>query len=274
MALEIKLRDVSVNYYPATAWQTRALAGVNLSVRAGEQVALVGSAGSGKSTLLRVAAGLLLPEKGKVEIPPEAGVALALQEPRRGFFASTVWEEVAFGPENLDLPAAGVRERVRWALRVTGLPEEKWGASPFSLSGGEQRRLALASVLAMRPHFLLLDEPTAGLDAAGKGELTAVLRKLAEVGGTALVIASHEMDFVFPLTRRVVLLEGGRLVADTRWGALGKEPAVLERLGLQLPAALRLLHRLAREGAPVDPGQETVEGAVEELRKLVRRRGL
>src|SRR5690554_4902920 len=192
MALEIKLLDVSVNYHSGTAWQTQALAGVNLSVREGEEVALVGPTGSGKSTLLRVAAGLLLPEKGKVEAPQEAGVALSIQEPQRGFFASTVWEEVSFGPENLDLPAAGVRERVRWALRVAGLPEEKWEVSPFSLSGGEQRRLALASVLSMRPRFLLLDEPSAGLDAPGKRDLTAVLRKLVKETGTALVLASHE----------------------------------------------------------------------------------
>ena len=273
MALEVKLRDLTLNYHSGAAWQTQALAGVNLAVREGEKVALLGPTGSGKSTLLRAAAGLLSPQKGEVVTPQEGRIALSIQEPQRGFFASTVWEEVAFGPENLDLPAAVVRERVMWALQAAGLPEEKWEVSPFSLSGGEQRRVALASVLSMRPRFLLLDEPSAGLDAPGKRDLTAVLRKLVKETGTALVLASHEMDFLFPLTRRVLLLDRGRLVGDTNWGALGREPAVLKRLGLKLPTALHLLHRLAREGAPVDPGKETVEEAEEELGKLVGKRG-
>ncbi|NLY89861.1 MAG: ATP-binding cassette domain-containing protein [Firmicutes bacterium] len=269
MALEIRLSGVSVDYYPGTAWQTRALAGVNLLVGENEEIALLGPGGAGKSTLLRVMAGLLAPGKGQVLVPEGGRVALALQEPQRGFFAATAWEEVAFGPENFGLGAGEVEERVRWALSAVGLPEEKWSRSPFALSGGEQRRLALAAVLSMRPRFLLLDEPAAGLDAWGKRDLGRILRELVKKTGMTLVMTGHEVDFVFPLTRRVLVLARGRLAADTTWGRLGRDPVLLEQLGLELPTALRLLRRLAEKGAPVDPGQESLEGAIEEFRKLL-----
>lgn len=269
MALEIRLSDVSVDYYPGTAWQTRALAGVNLLVGENEQIALLGPSGAGKSTLLRVMAGLLVPGRGQALVPEGGRVALALQEPQRGFFAATAWEEAAFGPENLALGAGAVEERVRWALSAVGLPEEKWAWPPFALSGGEQRRLALASVLSLRPRFLLLDEPVAGVDAQGKRDLSRILRELAQETGITLVITAHEADFVFPLTRRVLVLDRGRLAADPSWGRLGEDPGLLEKLGLELPAALRLLYRLAEKGAPVEPGQESLEGALEEFRKLL-----
>jgi len=269
MALEIRLSAVTVDYYPGTAWQTRALAGVNLLVGENEQIALLGPSGAGKSTLLRVMAGLLVPGEGQAVIPEGGRVALALQEPQRGFFAATAWEEAAFGPENLGLAAGEVEERVRWALGAVGLPEEKWSWSPFALASGEQRRLALAAVLAMRPRFLLLDDPVAGLDGRGKRDLSRILRELVEKTGMTLVITAQEADFLFPLTRRVLVMDRGVLVADTSWGRLGEDPAVLEELGLELPAALRLLCRLAEKGAPVVPGQESVEGAMEEFRKLL-----
>lgn len=234
-----------------------------------EQLALLGPSGAGKSTLLRVMAGLLVPGKGEVEFPEGGRVALALQEPQRGFFAATAWEEAAFGPENLGLDAGEVEKRVRWALSATGLPEEKWSWPPFALSSGEQRRLALASVLSLRPRFLLLDEPVAGLDAQGKRDLSRILRGLVAETGMTLVITAHEADFLFPLTRRVLVLDRGRLVADTSWGRLGEDPALLEELGLELPTALRLLHRLAEKGAPVNPGQESWEEAIEEFRRLL-----
>lgn len=269
MGLEIRLADLIVDYYPGTAWQTRALAGVNLLVGENEQIALLGPSGAGKSTLLRVMAGLLPPGEGKVSTPDGGKVALTVQEPQRGFFAATAWEEAAFGPENLELDSCEVEERVRWALAAVGLPEKKWVWSPFVLSGGEQRRLALASVLSMRPRFLLLDEPVAGLDARGKRDLTRILTELVGETGMSLVITAHEADFLFPLTRRVVVLNRGAVAADTTWRQLGRDPALLQQLGLELPTALRLLHRLAKEGAPVDPGQESLKAALDELGKLL-----
>jgi energy-coupling factor transporter ATP-binding protein EcfA2 len=269
MALAIGLSAVTVDYYPGTAWQTRALAGVNLLVGENEEIALLGPSGAGKSTLLRVMAGLLAPGNGQATVPAGGRVALAVQEPQRGFFAATAWEEAAFGPENLGLGAGEVEKRVKWALAATGLPEEKWSWPPFALSTGEQRRLALASVLALRPRFLLLDEPVAGLDARGKQDLSRILRELVRETGMTLVITAHEADFLFPLTRRVLVLDRGELVADTSWGRLGEDPAVLEELGLELPTALRLLRRLAERGAPVAPGQESWEKAMEEFRRLL-----
>ncbi|NLZ44121.1 MAG: hypothetical protein GX894_04625 [Clostridia bacterium] len=124
-------------------------------------------------------------------------------------------------------------------------------------------------MLALRPRFLLLDEPVAGLDAQGKQDLSRILRELVQETGMTLVTTTHEADFVFPLTRRVLVLDRGKLVADTSWGRLGEDPALLEELGLELPTALRLLRRLAERGAPVAPGQESWEKAMEELGRLL-----
>lgn len=268
--MELVLDKVTVEFNRGTDRRVRALADITLKITEGESVALVGPSGAGKSTLLRLLAGLITPNSGRTTDLRELGgrVALAIQEPQRGFFAATVREEVAFGPENQDFGSAAVKERVEWALKAVGLPEEKWERSPFSLSGGEQRRVALASVLSMRPSFLLLDEPTAGLDGPGRSQLTEVLRKLPAIAGVSLVIASHEPDFLFPLTKRVLLLKKGAIAQDTTWGRLAEEPGALTALGLELPAVLRILKMLAERGAPVNPAQDSYAAALEELRKL------
>lgn len=247
----------------------QALNGVSFRVRSGEAVALIGPVGSGKSTLLRVLAGLVKPTSGRVTVEGRKGpVVLAIQEPQRGFFAATVREEVAFGPENLDLDPAEVAARVTWALTAVGLKEERWTVSPFQLSGGEQRRVALAASLAMKPRFLLLDEPTIGLDGPGQAALVETLRKIKAETGLGLLVASHDPDFLFSLTRRVLVLNDGKLTADTTWGGLTHQGPALEALSLELPFLLSLLCRLQAAGAPVEAAQETIEEAWAELSRF------
>ncbi len=157
--MEINLKDVSVVFSRTGDQHFKALNKISFLFKQGETVALMGPTGSGKSTLLRVMAGLIKPTSGQLSLSGDLqSVILSIQEPHRGFFAATVREEVAFGPENLRLSQSEVKERTKWALTAVELPKEKWEVPPFLLSGGEQRRVALASVLAMKPQILLLDE--------------------------------------------------------------------------------------------------------------------
>ena len=269
--MEIKLADISVDFGRSGEQKEEALKKVSLRLKAGEAIALLGPIGSGKSTLLRVIAGLIKPVSGSLSVkPPEGTVGLSIQEPQRGFFAETVREEVAFGPENQDLPSAEVDLRVDWALTAVNLNPAKWEVSPLHLSGGEQRRVALAATLAMKPRFLLLDEPTIGLDSPGYQALTAVLQKLKAETDIGLLVASHDPDFLYALTERVLVLVGGKLYVDTSWGGLAGQEEVLASLGLQLPFLLSLLRRLQEAGAPVESTQDRIDGAWAELSRLRR----
>ena len=267
------LNNVSVIYHPKTRWETSALSGISLHLKKGETVALMGPSGSGKSTLLRLLTGLILPSAGETQgLKSGSRVVLSIQEPQRGFFAPTVWEEVGFGPDNLNLSSEEVEQRVVWALRAVYLPKGKWRLSPWRLSGGEQRRVALASVIAMRPDFLLLDEPTAGLDSPGRKQLTELLLGLREKYHFSLVIASHEPDFLFPLTKRILLLEKGRLALDTDWRKIAMKPETLTESGLELPTLLRVLRVLAQRGVPIDPCPTSFSQALLELNRFFDRK--
>ena len=272
--MELKADKLTMVFTREGEEKKRALDKVSLRIKAGEAVALIGPIGSGKSTLLRILAGLVKPTSGRVTVEgrEEGPVVLAIQEPQRGFFAATVREEVAFGPENLELPPAEVAARVEWALTAVNLRKERWTASPFQLSGGEQRRVALAAALAMKPRFLLLDEPTIGLDGPGQAALVETLRRIRAETGLGLLVASHDPDFLFALTRRVLVLVDGKLTADSTWGGLLQTGPALETQGLELPFLLSLLHRLQAAGAPVAAAQETPEEAWAELTRFSRAR--
>ncbi len=230
---------------------------VSLSVKPGASVALLGATGAGKSTLLQLVRGLLEPEMGLVRLdgvaPGEAGYAehrreigLVFQMPEMQLFAMSANEDVAFGPRQLGWGPQDVDEAVRQALEQVGLPPEQFGSRhPYSLSGGEQRRLALAGVLAMRPRLLLLDEPFASLDPGARRELGAVLRALLATG-MGMVLATHDVDQAWALCDERVILSKGRVVAAGPWefGAGGEE--ALERHRLRAPSLVELWRRLGR----------------------------
>lgn len=270
--MEVKLADVSVVYTRAGEPPRKALNKISFSLKTGEAVALLGPIGSGKSTLLQVIAGLRPPTSGQISVRGQDGpIVLSIQEPHRGFFAATVREEVAFGPENLDLDPAETAARVEWALTAVELPRDKWTVSPLQLSGGEQRRVALASVLAMKPRFLLLDEPTIGLDGSGEEALRRILARIRTETAISYLIASHDPDFLYALTNRVLVLVDGELRADTTWGDWAQQAARVAP-DLKLPFLLGLLHRLAAAGAPVNTAPATPAAAWNELSRLCRER--
>ena len=234
-----------------------ALAGVSVALRPGSSTALLGPTGSGKSTLLLLLRGLLVPDAGVVRInglgPDQDGYAKAqltvgvvFQQAERQLFAATARDDVAFGPRQLGWSPEQVDRAVTDALESVGLPREKFGARhPYSLSGGEQRRLALAGVLAMRPQALLLDEPFAGLDPGARRDLTATLLRLRE-GGQTLLLATHDVDQAWTLCGERVILAGGRVQAAGAWSFDSGGVEALEQNRLRLPSLVDLWRKLGR----------------------------
>ncbi len=260
----IACEGVSYTYLRGTPMEAVALRGVSLEVRAGELVAIIGPTGSGKSTLIQHFNGLLRPTGGTVRVAGQdlwapwadrlrarQQVGLVFQFPEDQLFEETVRRDVAYGPRNLGLPEATVAGRVDEALRQVGLDPALFGErSPFTLSGGEMRRAALAGVLAMRPQVLVLDEPTAGLDPRGKDELLARIDAL-HGEGLAIVVVTHNMDEAARLADRIIVLHEGRIVFQGTPREVFARDEDLRRIGLDIPQAARLVRRLRARGLPV-----------------------
>lgn len=243
-------RDLAYAYGEGTPFRTQALDGVDLTVEPGELLVVAGTTGSGKSTLLRLLAGLLEPQAGTAEVEgrpvgaksSRGSVALVFQNPESQFFAETLLADVAFGPRNLGL--AEPRERASAALAAVGLDPETFGPrSPFTLSGGEARRAAIAGALAMDTPYLLLDEPTAGLDACGRGDVLAAIA--AHRARAGVVVVTHDPEEFLVVATGVLALEGGRQVFSGSVGELLETPGSFEAAGLRLPAVVQV-QRLAR----------------------------
>ncbi|MZP30285.1 energy-coupling factor transporter ATPase [Heliobacterium undosum] len=301
--MPIAIRQLSHVYKAGTPLAVRALFDVDLSVRDGELVGIVGRTGSGKSTLIQHLNGLLLPTSGAVVVdeitvsgsddkgshprgphakgtPPKGTnatnkdafrrlrqrVGIVFQYPEHQLFDETVYDDIAFGPRNLRLDEEEVERRVREAMDLVGLDVEAMAKrSPLQLSGGQKRRVALAGVLAMGPQKLILDEPTAGLDPQGRRRLLALIDDLHRRQGMTILMVSHHMEEVAQLADRLAIMDQGRLVLQ---GSPVEVFAAADRiadLGLELPFAARLLHRLRQEGVPVHKQAVDMEGAAEEI---------
>ncbi|EKP94877.1 energy-coupling factor transporter ATPase [Thermaerobacter subterraneus] len=265
----IEVRKASYVYHPGQPDAVEALRGIDLEVRRGEFLAVVGANGSGKSTLARLLNGLILPTRGEVRVAghstadPEARweirrlVGLVFQNPDNQLVAPTVEEDVAFGPENLGLPREEIRRRVRAALEAVGLWERR-ADPPHRLSGGQKQRVALAGMLAMEPACLVLDEATAMLDPAGRAEVLDTVGRLHRENGISVVLITHFLEEAAK-ARRVAVMDRGRIVATGAPRELFGRPAWLERLGLVPPPMGQLAARLRRRGWCLPPGIITVD---------------
>jgi len=270
----IECIDLGFTYMPGTPLTSEALKNINLSVEEGEFIAFIGPTGSGKSTLIQHFNGLLTPTEGKavfkgkqigVNIHPyevRREVGLVFQFPESQLFEETVAEDVSFGPRNLGLSGEEVSERAEEALELVGLSYDRFaGRSPFELSGGEQRLVAIAGVLAMKPRMLVLDEPTSGLDAREKARVMRCLTELNRDGMT-IVFVSHDMDEVAEFAHRVVVLDKGRIVFDGDPGTVFSQAGVLKNIGLNIPATTELLVKLSGRGFDLDTGAVSLRETV------------
>lgn len=280
--MHIRIEGLTHIYAPGTPAQRVALRKVTLEIGPGERVGILGPTGSGKSTLVQHIAGLLKPTAGQVLLDgvpahvstPDARarrrqVGLTFQYPERQIFETTVFREVAFGPRNLGLDEREVARRVRWALETVGLDPDAFGERiPFALSGGEMRRVSLASVLALLPRVLILDEPTAGLDPRGREDLLARLDAWQRETGATLIVVSHHLDEVARLVDRVVVLREGQVVADGPARALLGDGDLWWSLGLMPPPEVALLEALRGSGWPIPPECWPREELAREIARL------
>ncbi len=267
--------------YKSGPQTTVALSDINLTINDGEVLALIGHTGSGKSTLAQHLNGLLLPSSGRILLNGEDineksvkrrqlrfQVGLVFQYPEHQLFEETVFKDIAFGPKNMGLSAPEIEERVKDAMARVGLVfDEMKDRSPFELSGGQMRRVALAGVLAMRPSVLVLDEPTAGLDPSAREYLLADIRRLNQEGTTVVVI-SHAMDDVARLATRVAVLEKGHLVMLGSTQEVFTQQDRLSQMGLDIPESYKLLKRLSDFGLDIPP-QDSLMALADELAKKI-----
>lgn len=281
--MSIRLENVSYRYLEDTPMETTALAEVNLEIGEGEFVGIIGPTGSGKSTLIQHFNGLLLPTSGKVWVDGvdlthkdtqlriiRQKVGMVFQYPEHQLFGETVLEDVGFGPQNGGLPAEEVEQRVRRALAYVGLDfEELKDQSPFELSGGQKRRVAIAGVLAMEPSVLILDEPTAGLDPKGREEILDEISALHKERGITVILVSHSMEDVARLVDRLIVMDKGRVVLDGTPVEVFREADTLRELGLGLPQVTELMHELKAKGLAVNTDILTVEAAEEEIARVM-----
>lgn len=271
------LDHISYRYNPGTIYEYPALQDVSLSFAKGEFVAIIGHTGSGKSTLIQQFNGLLEPDSGHIYFEGkdvfEKGynrthlrekVGLVFQYPEYQLFAETVLEDVSFGPKNLKLPLLEVQQRAFQAIEAVGLSDAVYDSSPFELSGGQKRRVAIAGVLAMRPDILVLDEPVAGLDPVGRKELLQMLQQLNQKGMT-IVLVSHNMEDVAEYADRVIVMNQGTVDFDGKTAEVFQREEYLQELGLNIPVITHVMKRLREEGYQVNAGEYRMQRAVEEL---------
>ena len=280
--MPIEVKHLTHIYAPGTPFESRAVDDVSFTVNDGDFVGLIGHTGSGKSTLIQHLNALLKPAGGQVLVDGEdihqpgrslsarLKVGLVFQYPEYQLFQETVRKDVGFGPRNLGLSDAEVDARVSEALRRVGLSEGDWEKSPFVLSGGQKRRAAIAGVLAMRPEFLVLDEPAAGLDPAGRSSMRALVNSL-HADGTTVIMVSHSMDDVATLCNRILVMNGGRLEMDAAPAEVFRQGERLRAMHLDLPGAARLRDKLNADGFDLPADVFTVERIAEELLKRLKK---
>ena len=270
----IKIEHIDYIYMQGSPFERKALDDVTLSIKDGEFVGLIGHTGSGKSTLVQHLNGLLAPHSGKVLVNGietttmgqelnqlRCEVGLVFQYPEHQLFEETVYKDIAFGPTNLGLSKEEVMMRVTEAMNYVGLSHDLMDKSPFNLSGGQKRRVAIAGVLAMHPSVLILDEPTAGLDPAGREEILTQIKSIYLKTKMTVILVSHSMEDVARLVSRLIVMNGGRVAMDGTVSEVFSRGNELRGMGLNVPQIHMLVDELIKRGVPLNNNIYTVEKA-------------
>ena len=282
--MSLKLEHVTYTYNPGTAYETHALKDVSLEIPQGQFVGVIGHTGSGKSTLIQHFNGLMRPTSGTVFYNEEdiwqegyslkrlrSKVGLVFQYPEHQLFEADVLSDVCFGPKNQGLSQEEAQERARTALKQVGLKEKYYASSPFELSGGQKRRVAIAGVLAMEPEVLILDEPTAGLDPKGRDEILDQIAWLHQERKISVLLVSHSMEDIARYVERILVMNHGEKVFDGVPKEVFSHYKELEAIGLAEPQITYIMHALRENGLQTDTSAITVEEAKNSILKALGR---
>ena len=284
----IHLEGIHFTYSLNMPFETKVLKDINLKIDEGEFIGLIGQTGCGKTTLVQHLNGLIRPTLGKVIIEGEdinvkginlkkirQKIGLVFQYPENQLFEETIYKEIAFGPQKLNLSKEDIDKRVREALKIVNLDYNIYAKrSPFSLSGGEMRRVALASILSIRPKVLILDEPTANLDPQSRNNILSEIKEIHKKYGTTIILVSHNMEKIAEMVKRLLVMHKGKIIMDDSPGNIfEKKSKQLVEVGLGIPQVTECMHELKSRGMDVFTGTLTVEDACNEiLRKINRNR--
>lgn len=282
--MAISIKNISYIYAEGSPFEKKALNNVSLEIGDGEFVGLIGHTGSGKSTLIQHLNGLIKPSSGEITVNGistlskgnqlkelRCEVGLVFQYPEYQIFEETVFKDIAFGPKNLGLSEEEIRQRVYKAAESVGLSPELLDKSPFNLSGGQKRRVAIAGVLAMQPKILILDEPAAGLDPKGRRDILNEIKKLYEEQKMTIILVSHSMEDIASVADRIVVMADGEIKMDDTPAEIFTHHELLKSMGLDVPQVCSVLEKLREKGINISDKIYTVTDAKNEILRLLKR---
>lgn len=286
MSSLLRTENLCFTYGAGTPFEKNAVKNVNIDIKKGEIIGVIGHTGSGKSTLMQMLNGLIAPTSGRVLLDGEDihankknlrnvrfRVGLVFQYPENQLFEETVRKDIAFGPQNMGLPSEAVSKRIKKAAEFAGLRDELLDRSPFDLSGGEKRRAAIAGVIAMDPEILILDEPTAGLDPMGRDVLLSQIEAYHKARNNTVLLVSHSMEDIANIADRVLVMCEGDCVMFDETRKVFSRAEELEKMGLRVPQITKITTELRRRGVPLSEGILTVEQAFTEIREILGKEG-
>jgi len=281
--MSIIVENLNYTYDIGTPFETAALVSINLEIKQGEFIGLIGHTGSGKSTLIQHMNGLIKPCEGKIYVNGldltskdvklsdiRKKVGLVFQYPEYQLFEETVYKDIAFGPSNLKINGKEIEKRVKEAMEIVNLNYEEFkDKSPFELSGGQKRRVAIAGVLSMKPEILILDEPTAGLDPRGRDEILRQIKRIHDEQNTTVILVSHSMEDIAKLVERIIVMHNGKIEITGKKEEIFKHANRLEEIGLGLPQILYLVNSLRKKGMNINEDVFSIEEVKDEIIKIV-----
>lgn len=283
--MSIKIENLTYIYMPKTPFEKKAIDDVSVEINQGEFVALIGHTGSGKSTLIQHINGLLKPTSGRLLIDDiditkknvkltniRKKVGLVFQYPEYQLFEETIEKDIAFGPKNLGLDNDEINKRVQRAMKIVGLDYDEYkDKSPFEVSGGQKRRVAIAGVVAMEPQILILDEPTAGLDPKGRDDILNQIVELYKENNITIILVSHSMEDVAKVAKRILVMDNGKCILDGTPEKIFREIDTLESVGLAVPQMTYLIRDLRNKGFDLSQDIFTIDKAKQALLKILKK---
>ena len=283
LIMSINVKNVSFIYGKGTPFEKKAVDNISFNIESGEFVGLIGHTGSGKSTLIQMLNGLIKPDEGSVIINGvditcekinlkqiRSNIGLVFQYPEYQLFEETVYKDIAYGPKNFGKTDEEIKNVIHEVIDLVGLDESVLEKSPFELSGGQKRRVAIAGVLAMSPKILILDEPTAGLDPAGRNDILACIKKLHTEKGMTVILVSHSMEDIANTVDRIMIVSDAKLVSFDKPSEIFKDSEMLKNIGLNVPQVTRVVNHLKQKGIFLEGNIYTVDAAVDAILNYVK----